>query len=133
MVTTPAMFTLKNINGHEVIGNLRKVASSLDGNLMQIAEILADDMADAAYDLVAKDEWEVAKSIRTERKLDGWSVIADRGGVRDEVAVYLELGTYKMAPRPYMVPAMRLTLASGGLLKAARQAGGLLGQTGGLS
>ena len=130
MVTTAAVFNLESINGQEVIGNLRRHASSLDAALTKIAGHLVDDMQVVAKELVPKDEHRVEESIRTEKRADGWNVVADRGGVRDEVAVYLEIGTHKMAPRPYMVPAMRLTLASGGLLKATRQAGGLLGQTG---
>ena len=128
-VTAPNMISVEAINGAEVVGNLRRHASSLDGNLERIAGHLVDDMAVVAKELVPKDEHEVEKSIRTEKRFEGWAVVADRGGNRDEVAVYLEIGTHKMAPRPYMVPAMRLTLASGGLLKATRQAGGLLGRT----
>jgi len=132
MVRNPNTIFVENVNGQEVVGHLRHIASSLDAQLNKVAGFLAEDMSEVAKDLVAKDELKVMKSIRTERRGDGWNVVADRGGERDETAVYLEIGTHKMAPRPYMVPAMKLTLASGGLLKATRQAGGLLGQTGGL-
>lgn len=127
-VTSPAAISMEMVNGQEVIGNLRRYGSSLDAQLTRIAGFMVDDMAIVAKELVAKDEHKVEKSIRTEKRPGGWAVVADRGGERDEVAVYLELGTYKMAPRPYMVPAMRLTLSSGGLLKSAKKAGGLLGQ-----
>ena len=130
MVTSPAVFHLEMVNGQQVIGNLRRYSSSLDAALTRVAGNLVDDMSIVAKELVAKDEHKVEENIRTEKRAEGWAVVADRGGDRDEVAVYLEIGTHKMAPRPYMVPAMRLTLSSGGLLKAARQAGGLLGQHG---
>jgi len=132
MVSQPAAISVDIINRQEVVGNLRRVASSLDAKLTAIAGFLSEDIAEVSKDLVAKDERKVERNIHTELRADGWNVVADRGGDRDEVAVYLEIGTHKMAPRPYMVPALRLTLASGGLLKASTKAGGLLGQTGGL-
>ncbi len=129
MVTTPAVIKVEILNGAQVSGNLRRIGSSLDTKLLKVAGFLVQDMAEAARDLVAKDEREVEKNIKTELRAEGWTVVADRGGVRDEVAVYLEIGTHKMAPRPYMVPAVRLSLAGGGLLRAVTQAGGLLGRT----
>lgn len=129
MVSSPAMISVEWVNEEQVLGNLRRIGSSLDARLTLIAGALAEDLAEVAVDLVAKDEEKVADSIRTEKRTDGWNVVADRGGERDEVAVYLEIGTHKMVPRPYMVPALKLTLASGGLLKAKRAVGGLLGQT----
>ncbi len=114
---------------NQMKGRLRDRGSQLQVQLEKVANHLADAMAEAARDLVAKEEQKVAKSIRVERRSDAWTVVADRGGERDEVAVYLEVGTHKMAPRPYMVPAERLVLASGGLYKAMKAAGGLLGQT----
>jgi len=129
MVTQPNRISIAWVNETEVIGNLRTISSSLDVRSEAVISHLADDFVRVAKDLVAKEEHEVEKSIRKERRGDGWYIVADRGGVRDEAAVYLEIGTHKMAPRPYMVPASRLVLASGGLYKAQKAAGGLLGRT----
>ena len=120
---------IESPNGAAIVGKIKQAGKNMDAQLDKIASFLADDMADVAKTLVAKDERKVMKSIRTEKRLDGWHIVADRQGERDEVAIYLEIGTHKMAARPYMVPAMRLTLASGGLFKASKQAGGLLGHT----
>lgn len=116
-------------NGSEAIGRIRKVGSDLKWQMEKIAGVLAEDMTIVAKELVAKDEHKVEESIRAEKRADGWAVVADRGGDRDAVAIYLEIGTHKMAARPYLVPASRMVLASGGLLKAAKMAGGLLGRT----
>ena len=88
-----------------------------------------DDMRDTAKDLVAKDEHEVEKALRTEKRGNDWFVVSDRGGERDAVPIYLEVGTHKMAARPFLKPAARVVLASGGLLKATKMAGGLIGRT----
>jgi len=129
MVTHPNRISIEWINETEVIGNLRTIGSSLDVRSESIISHLADDFVETSKDLVAKDEHKVEESIRKERRGDGWYIVADRLGDRDEVAVYLEIGTHKMHPRPYMVPASRLVLASGGLYKAQKAAGGLLGRT----
>lgn len=129
MVSTPNTISVEWVGDTEVVGNLRRAASSLDVRSKVLIGHLVDDMVEAAKDLVAKDEEKVMRSIRKEVRRNDWYLVADRLGDRDEVAVYLEIGTHKMAPRPYMVPATRLTLASGGLYKASKAAGGLLGQT----
>lgn len=121
--------SIKWINETEVMGRLRQVSSSLQTRSDAVIGHLADDFVETAKDLVAKDEQKVMRSIRKEKRAGDWYIVADRLGERDEVAVYLEIGTHKMAPRPYMVPASRLVLASGGLYKANKMAGGLLGRT----
>ena len=129
MVARPNRISIDWINQTEVIGNLRTISSSLDVRSEVVIAHLADDFVTVSKDLVAKDERRVERSIRKERRADGWYIVADRLGERDEVAVYLEIGTHKMAARPYMVPASRMVLASGGLYKANKAAGGLLGKT----
>jgi hypothetical protein len=116
-------------NGSKAIGHIRDTAMNLQWQMDKTIGFLAEDMVTVAKDLVAKDELKVMKSIRAEKRGDGWAVVADRGGERDAVAIYLEIGTHKMAARPYLVPASRLVLASGGIYKAIKQAGGLLGRT----
>lgn len=116
-------------NGSKAIGHIKDAAMNLQWQMDKTIGFLAEDMVTVAKDLVAKDEHKVEKSIRAEKRGDGWAVVADRGGERDAVAIYLEIGTHKMAARPYLVPASRLVLASGGMYKAIKQAGGLLGRT----
>jgi hypothetical protein len=116
-------------DGGKALGHIRDAGRNLQWQMDKTMSFLADDMVVVAKDLVAKDEHKVEKSIRAEKRGDGWVIVADRGGERDAVAIYLEIGTHKMAARPYLVPASRLVLSSGGLLKATKQAGGLLGRT----
>ena len=91
-----------------------------------LSKRVADEVARVAIDLVAKDERKVMANIKG-RSLGKWGqVVATRGGERDIVPALLELGTYKMAPRPFMVPALRMARAAFVSATAAREIGGLL-------
>jgi sensor histidine kinase regulating citrate/malate metabolism len=94
-----------------------------------IAEELAQSIAEAAFDLVPTDTYRTQESIRVERRGAEYVVVVDRKGERDEVPIYLEIGTYKMAARPFLVPASNLVLAAAGTRRAATKVGGLLPPT----
>lgn len=97
---------------------------SIAGNLAKnIAEVAADL---APFDPENTTEPHVRDNIKVRRAGDGAEVFVNRGGVRDEVPAYLEFGTYKMAPRPFLHPALNLTLSAFGVQRAARMTGGLL-------
>lgn len=123
------MLHLDMPNKSQAVGKIKQVGEGLSWQLDKIASHLVDDMRDTAKDLVAKDEHEVEKALRTEKRGNDWFVVSDRGGERDAVPIYLEVGTHKMAARPFLKPAARVVLASGGLLKATKMAGGLIGRT----
>lgn len=114
----------------EVVGRIKQRGNNIEWQMDKTLGILAEDMVVVAKELVPKDEHRVERSIRAEKRGKDWYLVADRLGQRDAVAIYLEIGTHKMAARPYLVPSGRLVLASGGLLRANREAGGLLGRTG---
>lgn len=112
----------------QVIGRIRQAGAGLVTQTDRITKRLADETAVVARDLVAKDERKVEASIRVEHRERGpvYTVVADRLGERDEVPIYLEIGTYKMAARPFMKPALDLVLSANGLQRAAASVGGLL-------
>lgn len=96
---------------------------------------IADDIAEAARDLAPFDpdnttEPHVRDSIHVRPIPGGAEVFVNRGGVRDEVPAYLELGTYKMAARPFLSPAGRLVFEAGGIKAATRRVGGLMSPRG---
>jgi hypothetical protein len=91
----------------------------------RIEDAVAQDIVRVAKDLVAKDTGKTKESIRAERRKDA-VVVVDRNGDKPETPIYLEIGTFKMAARPFLKPAGDLVLASRGLQKAALEVGGLL-------
>lgn len=119
--------SIELLNAGGIIGRFKQLAAGLQTQSDRLTETVADSIAMAAKDLVAKDERKVEKSIRVERQAKSFhSVIADRLGERDEVPIYLEIGTARMAARPFMKPAADLVLAAGGIQRAAVEIGGLL-------
>lgn len=116
-------------NADQVIGRINQDAAGLEYKTDRIIALLADEMVTVAKELVATDTHKTQDSIRKEKRSDGWYIVVDRFGDKPEVPIYLEIGTWKMAARPFLVPASNLVLSSGGLLRASKQVGGLLGQT----
>ena len=131
--STGGLITL-SMNTGKFTARIKQRAAGLSWASDKIAEGVAKNVAIVAKDLVAKDERKVEASIRVEHRETGpvYTVVADRGGERDEVAVYLEIGTYKIAARPYMKPALDLVLSAGGLQAEVVKAGGLLPPTRGI-
>lgn len=116
-------------NADQVVGRIRQDAAGLEYKTENIISFLADEMVDVAKSLVAVDTHKTQDSIRKERRSDGWYIVVDRFGDKPEVPIYLEIGTWKMAARPFLVPASNLVMSSGGLMRANKMAGGLLGHT----
>lgn len=112
-----------------VQGRLKQHAAGLELREMAIMGALADEMVVVAKDLVAIDSGKTQDSIRKERRGREMYVVVDRNGDKPEVPIYLEIGTHKMAARPFLVPAANLVMAGGGELRASKMVGGLLGQT----
>ena len=126
--STGGLITITSPNMGKFLGRIKQRAAGLAWSSDKIAEGVAKNVAIVAKDLVAKDEHKVEQSIRVEHREAGpvYTVVADRGGERDEVAVYLEIGTYRMTARPYMRPALDLVLSAGGLQAEVVKVGGLL-------
>lgn len=90
---------------------------------------VAEDIAEVARELVAKDTGRTSMNVRVRARRGGAVVVVTRGGVRDEVPAYLEFGTHKMAARPFLKPAADLVVNAAGLKRAIRATGGLLEPT----
>lgn len=112
-----------------VSGRIKQHAAGLELREKAIMANLAEELVFTAKDLVAIDSGKTKDSIRHEQRGKDRYVVVDRHGDKPEVPIYLEIGTHKMAARPFLVPAANLVLAGGGELRAVRGAGGLLGQT----
>lgn len=125
---TGGLISVTYPNVGSFLGRIKMRKAGLAFASDQIAERLAQSIAETAKDLVAKDEHKVEESIRVEHREPGpvYTVVADRGGERDETAVYLEIGTIRMAARPYMKPSLDLVLSAGGIHAALVKTGGLL-------
>lgn len=121
-------FELKGLG--RLHANFRKYSAGLIASKMGISGSVANDIAEAAQALVAEDTGRTKANITVRRTKDGAEVVATRGGQRDVVPAVLELGSYRMAARPFMVPAMKLVLQAQGVKRAARNIGGLLSPTG---
>jgi len=90
-----------------------KLSSVLDEALDAIAEKIRDD----AKNFAPVDTGALRKSIRTEKKKLKVSVVAGDGGVINprtgrevDYAGYVEFGTSRMSPQPYMQPALEKNL-----------------------
>lgn len=114
----------------QILGRFKQIGAGAEVQVQRMAEALADDIVDTAKDLVAVDTERTRDSIRRERRGRDVVVVVDRLGERPEVPIYLEIGTYKMAARPFLKPSADLVLASGGLMRASTRVGGLLAPTG---
>ena len=87
-----------------------KLKRALEEALEEIAEKIRDD----AKDLAPVDTGSLRKSIRVEKEGDlqvsviagGGGVINPRTGREVDYAGYVEFGTSKMSPQPYMQPAL---------------------------
>ena len=110
-------------------GRIKQYAAGFELKEKAIEANLADEMVVVAKELVATDTHKTQESIRRQRRSDGMYIVVDRDGDKPEVPIYLEIGTHKMAARPFLVPAANLVMASGGLIRAKKSVGGLLGQT----
>lgn len=124
--------TIELANEAYVLGRFKQYKAGLKGQVEGMQEEVGNRLRDAARDFVPKDTWKTHDSIRTERRGDLVVVVADRGGDRPEVPVYLELGTYKMAARPFFKPAADIVMTSEGLLSVSKEVGHLLGPMRGL-
>ena len=111
----------------EMRANFKQYGENLTVVGSAICKAVADDIVIVARDLVAVDEGRVKANIKAESRGPlGARVVATRGGIRDVVPLLLELGTYKMAPRPFMGAAKDMAMAAGSLRKALREVGGLV-------
>jgi len=87
-----------------------KLGKALDEALNEIAEKIRDD----AKGFVPVDTGALRKSIRVEKKgklevqviAGGGGVINPRTGREVDYAGYVEFGTSRMSPQPYMQPAL---------------------------
>lgn len=112
-----------------VRGRIKQMAAGLELKEDAITAMLAEETVTVSKDLVAIDSGKTKDSIRREKRGKDMYVVVDRDGDKPEVPIYLEIGTHKMAARPFLVPALNMVLASGGLTRATKMSGGLLGQT----
>ena len=119
-------FTIELANGASFLARFKMRRAGLALQAKRLEKEIAGEIAEAARDFVAVDTGRTKENIRVGRRMGGTAVIADRGGVRPEVPIYLELGTYKMAARPFLKPAADLVMASRGLRRAVTRVGGLL-------
>jgi hypothetical protein len=121
------MITIKLANQAKVIGRFKQHAAGVVIAGQLISKGVAEEIAEVAAGLVPVDSGKTKKSIRVEKRGTGdYVVVVDRFGDKPEVPIYLEIGTFKMAARPFLKPASDLVMASGGLLKQSTQIGGLL-------
>jgi len=84
-----------------VYNRLPEIAASLRPKASQIVRKAAADIEAHAKSIVPVDTGNLKNSIQTEMESDLTAVV----GTNVEYAPYVELGTYKMAPRPYLGPA----------------------------
>ena len=120
------MIQIRLANEAEIIGKFKQHAAGvvIAGNA--IAKGIAVEIAEVAGDLVPVDSGKTKESIRVETRDGDYVVVVDRFGDKPEVPIYLEIGTFKMAARPFLKPASDLVMASNGMLRQATQIGGLL-------
>lgn len=109
----------------------RQRIAGLEGQMSKVTYRIAQEIAEVARDIVAFDTGKTQANIVAKRGKGESLVSATRGGERDEVPAYLELGTHKMAARPFMKPAAEMAIAAGATQDAVRQVGGLLNPLGG--
>ena len=124
--------SIEVMNLPEVLGRFKQYKAGLATQSDRLTERVAQSIRTTARDLVPYDEDNVDEphvrdNINVEKQAHAnYNVVANRGGTRDEVPIYLEIGTYRMAARPFMKPALDLTLSAHGLQKATAEVGGLL-------
>lgn len=114
----------------KLIGRFKVAKAGLYAQGQRLEGVVADEIAERARDFVPVETGATQDSIRVEKRPSwGTVVVADRDGDRPEVPIYLEIGTYKMAARPFMKPAADLVMSSRGLVRGVREIGGLLPPT----
>ena len=113
-------------NAAQILSKLKGYQAGVVIRGQMVVNKLADDIADTARDLAPVDTGKLRDSIRKEQRGQDVVVVVDRGGDKPAVPIYLEVGTYKMAARPFLRPAVDLVMASGGARRAAAEVGGLL-------
>ena len=90
---------------------LDKIATGLGGNTNKVLGIVATDVLQGAIGAAPVDTGALRSSLQTENPAQGsWNV---HDGV--EYGIYQELGTYKMAAHPFMVPS---AIRAGGRLNS---------------
>lgn len=104
----------------------RSIEAGLELAMNEVTYEVAQDIAETARALVAVDTGRTKQNIKAERGRGFSRVVATRGGERDVVPAYLELGTHKMAARPFLKPAGDMAMAAGSTRRAIREVGGLL-------
>ena len=124
--------TVELANESYIRGRFKQYQAGMKTQVEKMQEEVANRLRDAAKDFVAVDTGKTKDSIRTERRGDLVVVVADRHGDRPEVPIYLEIGTFKMAARPFMKPAVDIVMTSAGLLSVSKEVGHLLGPMRGL-
>ena len=107
-------------------GNFKTYKAGIVAQADNMVEAIADDIVEVAKDLVAVDSGKTRDSIRKGTRDGDLVVVADRFGDRPEVPIYLEIGTFKMAARPFLKPAGDIVMSSHGLQRRIIGMGGLL-------
>jgi hypothetical protein len=80
---------------------LDKIAAGLDGNTNRVLGIIANDVLIGAIARAPVDTGALMNSLQTENPgRNSWNV---HDGV--EYGIFQELGTYKMAAHPFMIPS----------------------------
>jgi hypothetical protein len=115
--------------GAKLKARFRGWAAGLTYAGTNIPKEIAEDIADVARELVAKDTGRTSQNIRVRSRRKGAEVVVTRGGVRDVTPIMLELGTHKMAARPFLRPAGQMATSAAGLKRASRKVGGLIEPT----
>jgi len=123
--------SIEVIGGQKLKSNFKKYKKGVLIAGPTIAGAVAKNIAEVAKDLAPFDpentsEPHVRDNIHIRKIATGAEVFVNRGGTRDDVPAYLEFGTYKMAPRPFLHPALNLVLTTFGVQRGARKVGGLL-------
>ena len=107
-------------------GNFKTYKAGILAQSNNMVEGIADDIVEVSKDLVAVDTGKTRDSIRKETRDGDIVVLVDRFGERPETPIYLEIGTYRMAARPFLKPAGDIVMSSHGLQRRIISMGGLL-------
>lgn len=97
----------------EAIRNLQELSGAVYGDVVKVLQETGDSMADQARSIVPVRTGRLQASISCEHTSEGAEVRATMG-----YAGYVNFGTRKMSPRPFMTNAMENAEASiKGLMK----------------
>ena len=120
------MITATLTGQKSLYAKLRALQTGIGKGGDEAAEKAANYVTEYARDFVAVDTTKLQESIRVEKTSWGYQVVADRSGDSPEVAFFLEYGTARMSPRPFMQPAVDLVVSSNEIGAEIRVTGGLL-------